>query len=256
VRFAIGLCALVALSSSAARGGVINFDGRSHGEIVTDYYQRTRGITITAVNFQGGPDLPIAFDTARTQTDDRDLEDPWTVGNLGAQHKAGKILILAENDIDANGDGRIDRPDDQGSMPSLGSAGQLIFDFGQAPQFALGLDLIDVEPGDEIGFFAFYFGGTEVARITLDQLTDSTSNFYDPTIVFGDNSANRVQPITAAQLNIRAFDNLVIDMGMCYGVDNVTFEPITGTLPSVPEPTALAAMGLAFTVFARRSRNM
>lgn len=251
VRFAIGLCAFAA-SVSTTRAGIINFDGRSHGEIVTDYYQRTKGISITALNFQGGPDLPIAFDTTRTQTDDRDLEDPWTVGNLGASHKANKILILAENDIDANHDGKIDRPDDQGSTPALGSAGQLTFDFAGAPQFALGLDLLDVETGDEIGYFAFYLRGTEVARVTLAQFIDPASSFYDPSIVFGDNSANRVQPMTAQQLNIAAFDKLVIDMGICYGVDNLTFEPFNGTLPAVPEPGALAAMGLAFTALARR----
>jgi len=131
-------------------------------------------------------------------------------------------------------------------------SGQLTFDFAGAPQFALGLDLLDVETGDEIGYFAFYLRGTEVARVTLEQFIDPASSFYDPSIVFGDNSANRVQPMTAQQLNIAAFDKLVIDMGICYGVDNLTFEPFNGTLPAVPEPGALAAMGLAFTALARR----
>ncbi|MDQ3441675.1 MAG: hypothetical protein M3478_15135 [Planctomycetota bacterium] len=135
---AIGLSTFALAAPSTAPAAVINFDGRQHGEIVTDYYLRDKGVLISAKNLQGGPDIAIAFDTTRTQTNDRDLEDPWQMGNLVGETPNFKALILAENDDDSDGNGLIDRPDDQGSQPHLGSAGQITLDF-LLPQQSLGL---------------------------------------------------------------------------------------------------------------------
>ncbi|HEV2293970.1 MAG TPA: PEP-CTERM sorting domain-containing protein [Tepidisphaeraceae bacterium] len=240
----------------------MNFNGRAHGEIVDDYYKSSKGVTISAANSQGGPNIAIAFDTTRTRTDDADLEDPWNMGNLVGT-TLWKILILAENDIDANGDGRIDRPDDQGSQPHLGSAGQLIFDF-DLPQQSLGVDLIDVEDGDytippdpqtagdQVGYIGFYLLGAEVRRVSLHEFVNPSSDLHDPSVVYGDNSANRIQEMTAEELNIVAYDKLVFDMGMCYGIDSLVFQEFTG---AVPEPSSLAWLGLGAALLARRARR-
>ncbi|MGB7161266.1 MAG: PEP-CTERM sorting domain-containing protein [Tepidisphaeraceae bacterium] len=242
------------LAAATSNAATINFDSRKHGQVITDDYLLSKGVVFSAVNFQGGPDLAVAFDSGRSQTDDHDLEDPWNVGNIPSSTRLWKILIVAENDIDLNRDGLLDHPDDQGSTPALGLAGQLELDFA-APHRTFGLDLVDVEPGDEIGFIAFHLRGVEIARVGFDEFITPASPFYDPTIVFGDNSANRIQPITAEQLNIVAFDKVVVGTGMCLAIDNLNFQLYDGALPSVPEPSALAAIGLAFTTWARRRRR-
>ena len=49
----------------------------------------------------------------------------------------GNLLIIAENDIDGNGDGFIDNPDDAGVRP----AGALFFDFN-SPLTSFGIDIL------------------------------------------------------------------------------------------------------------------
>lgn len=252
----------LALAPSPAAGAIMNFDNRPHGEVIDNDYLLSKGVTVSAVNGQGGPNLAISFDTNRENTDDADLEFNWSTGNRNG-NLAYKILIIAENDTDVDGDGRIDRPDDQGSQPHLGSSGQLIFDF-LLPQRSLGLDLIDVETGDftvpggaepageQVGFIAFYLGEVELRRVSLNDFIDPGSSFFDRTVVYADNSANRIQPMTAEELNIVAFDKLVIDMGMCYGIDNIEFQEFEGV---IPEPSGMAVMGLGAALLARRGRR-
>jgi hypothetical protein len=249
---AFGLSLTLAAASSNA--ATINFDSRKHGQVITDDYLLSKGVLFSAVNFQGGPDLAVAFDSGRAQTDDPDLEDPWDIGNIPSPTRLWKVLIVAENDIDLNNDGLLDHPDDQGSTPALGLAGQLELDF-VAPHRTFGLDLVDVEPGDEVGFIAFHLRGVEIARVGFAEFITPASPFYDPTIVFGDNSANRIQPITAEQLNIVAFDKVVVGTGMCLAIDNLNFQPYQGALPQVPEPSALAAIALLVPMLVRRSRR-
>ncbi|MDQ3441674.1 MAG: hypothetical protein M3478_15130, partial [Planctomycetota bacterium] len=122
------------------------------------------------------------------------------------------------------------------------------------------MDLIDIEdgdytepsavpaivpaPGDQVGYISFRLRGVELTRVSLAEFIDPSSNFYDPSVVYGNRSGNRIEPMTAQELGIVAFDQLVFDMGMCYGIDNLEFQQFNGALPEVPEPSSLATMGL------------
>lgn len=234
----------------------MNFDSRSHGQIIDTQYQHSKnGATFTATNFRGGPNLAVIFNTTRTNTNDHDLEDQWDMGNIAPDTVLKNIIILAENDIDADGDGFIDRPDDQGSTPAEGLSGTIAIHFDTLLG-SFRADVIDVEPNDDVaddvrlGYFAFKLNGIELARVNFTEFVNPSSQFYDPTLVFGDNSANRLPAITTDQLQIRGFDEVEIGMGLCYGFDNLVFE--TATL--LPEPSLLALVGLPLVMFRRSKR--
>ncbi len=168
-------------------------------------------------------------------------QDPIPQG-LSLGEVLGNLLIIAENDTDADGDGRIDIPDDERGRP----AGSLFFDF-TIPITSFGFDLIDVEGPQEFGsgFVAFFFGGQELDRIGFGDLSG-----LDPSVVFGDSTANRILPITAASLGIEPFQRVEINLGGSAAVDNIVATP-------VPEPATwlLLGAGLAALLRLRRRRR-
>lgn len=244
------ICAMSGFANRAAAVVVVDFEAYVHGETITNQYFASDGVRISANNFTAGPDLAIIFDSRKTGTADLDLEDAWTGGNLRGSTALGNLLILAENDIDANSDGLIDSPDDQGSPKT--SSGELKFSF-TAIQDSFGLDLIDVDGPDEgaVGFLAFRLGGLELARVGFSAFVNPTSPFYDPTFEYGDRFANRVAPITATNLGITGFDEVIVNTGLCSAVDGIQFDSV-----QVPEPATATAVGglvLAMTLLGRTS---
>ena len=208
---------------------VLDFDDLAPGEIVSSQYLQTQGVTISAINFGSGPGLAIIFDSLNPTGGDNDLAGPsWAGGNLASANTVlGKILIIAENDVDSNLDGLIDFPDDEGSRP----AGSIFFDF-ENPMCSVGFDLIDVEGPSEFGhnsgFVAtFFIGGSELARVGFDQFINKNSMFFDPTVQYGDNKANRISPITVDSLSaftgtsITAFDKVEFNLGGSSAIDNI-----------------------------------
>ena len=250
----LATAALAGLASPAGAALVASgFESGAHGQVVASQYLASDGVRITGANFKGGPNLAILFDSRRTGTADPDLQGPWAGGNLRGSAASGNILILAENAVDADRDGRIDSPDDQGS--AAGSAGELRFAFAGI-KASLALDLIDVDGPAEaaVGFIGFRRNGVERARVRFSAFTDPASDFYDPTIRFGDRFANRVAPITAADLGITGFDEVVVNTGLCCAVDGLR----VGSA-SVPEPS-VGAIGVALVIggtllHRRRSRR-
>lgn len=216
----------------------IGFDSLSNGEIVTN---QISGVTISAMNPNRPFDLAITFDTLLNGTADGDLEGPsWAAGNLAAAGvELGNILILAENDIDMDGDGLIDSPDDEGSRP----AGTIFIDLDEPAQ-TFGFDLIDIEADmDEgAGHVEFYMNGGLISSIDFSEFANAASVYYDPTVEYGNNSANRISPINPGAL----FDEVRFVMGGSGGIDNLTFE--------IPAPGALALLGVAALVGRRRRR--
>jgi len=208
---------------------VLDFDDLAPGEIVSSQYLQTQGVTISAINFGSGPGLAIIFDSLNPTGGDYDLAGPaWAGGNLASANTVlGKILIIAENDVDSNLDGLIDFPDDEGSRP----AGSIFFDF-ENPMCSVGFDLIDVEGPSEFGhnsgFVAtFFMDGSELARVGFDQFINKNSMFFDSTIQYGDNKANRISPITVDSLSaftgtsITAFDKVEFNLGGSSAIDNI-----------------------------------
>lgn len=253
------LSLLLPLHSNAQ---IITFNELVHGKIVDDDYLLTHGLSISANNIGGGPDIAAIFDSTKTGTRDSDLEDPWAKGNLAPGTSLGNLLIIAENAHDPEEDGILNLPDDEGSRP----AGSLIFDFLR-PISEFGFDLVDVEGPAEIGqdsgyVATFFANNTELARVGFGDLIDSSSPFYDPSIVFGNNSANRIMPIEAANLGIGAFNRVEINFGGSAAIDNITWEEFEVPPPNteVPLPASwllwLLGLGIGYWILNRKKMNV
>jgi hypothetical protein len=240
--------ASVAQSTDAAQ---IYFSSRKSGEIVKNQYTSSPySVTVSADNFvPGHPDLAVVFDSNKPQTYDTDLLYPWTTGNLAGK-KLNEILIIATNKIDANSDGLIDNPNDEGGLPP---AGQLIFKF-KSSQKTFGLDLIDIgDYSDEISkSFIQFKKGTTIKKVFLSEFTNPSSVFYDSTITWGNRSANRVKPVLAPQVGLSNFDEVRVQLWDSAAIDNVVYN---STLPDVPEPAAMSLLASPAFLMMRRRRS-
>ncbi len=243
ITWAASLLAIASILTGAADVGAatIDFNSLAHGEVVTTQFVGSNGVTISAVNPNRSHDLAIAFGSLETGTSDPDLEGPtWAKGNLAPDTVLDKLLIIAEKSAQST-PGIVNDPDDEGHRP----AGELILEFSSA-MTAFGLDLVDVESvSAENGALTFFLGGAEVGEVTFDMFTDSLSAYYDPSVGYGNNSANRIAPITALDLSATGFDKVVVSMGGSGAIDNLNF---------VPEPGSalLLAAGLGAGLLRRR----
>jgi len=256
--------------SAAAKAGTITFDegsvGLVHGSIVSTQYSTTHGVTFSGINLavpdKGTTfDLVVAFNSAfGGSTTDPDLLGPpeeldWDGGNLAGHTppvELGNVLIIPENIKDNNNDGILDDPDDEADHP----AGRFIIDFAN-PIDSFGFDLIDVEQNEVSGgyFAAFFMGGSELANVGFGKFTDNASIFYDSTVVFGgNNTANRLDPITAAELtsftgnSIQQFDRVVLQLGGSGAIDTIqyTVVPVPASAKAGLSLLALLAVGAAW----------
>ena len=235
-----------AAAQAGAPGGLINFDDHAPGTIIDNEYIG-QGVTISVQRTSPGPAVATLYNTNRTGEPDPDLQTPFERGNLAPSGTGGNILIIPENRNDTNGDGRIDTPNDEGDRP----AGQFTFQF-TTPVTQFGFDLVDVDGPQEYdnnsGFFAsFFLAGSLEARVGFGAFVDPSSPFYDASVKYGDNSVNRIRPITARAVGMPVFDSVVLNFGGSGGTDNIVFTPI-------PEPGVLALLGLAVPALLRRRR--
>ncbi len=233
---ALALCGVVA----AASGQTVTFTGLQHGEIITNQFDPF--FTITVDNFSG-PDIGAIYDTTTVGGADPDLEDPWSGGNLAANTVLGNVLIIAENDLDANNDGILDNPDDEAGRP----AGTITIDFAQdITEF--GFDVVDIEGTVEQSSIEFWLNGSQVgSTIQFDEF--EAGGLFDSGVIYGDNFANRVFPITAAALGGTAFDRVVFNVGGSGAFDNFV---IPGS--NFPAPGTAALLGFAGLAASRRRR--
>ena len=232
----LSLAALLVAGGATAAPITLTFDdvGMVHGTVVNTQYS---GVTISAINTGGGPNLAVAFDSNLTGTRDDDLQfnSGWSTGNLAPDTRLGNLLIIQEN---PNGcqDGICDAPDDEGSRP----AGSLIFEF-DVPVTSFGLDLVDVESlAEEDGSITFFDGATSV---TVDMTTFLSG------LILGNNSANRVDPFDLGDLpGLSQITKVELTLHGSGGVDNVTFTP-------VPEPASAALLALGVLGLGARARS-
>jgi len=124
-------------------------------------------IHINAVNNRAShPDKVIIFDSSNPTGGDWDLGGPW-----------GNILIIAEDDVDSNGDGLVDDPDDEAK------GGIIIFQSNNSCS-SLGFDLIDFEENE---------GNSGTLVIILESGGSINIPFTDfEGAVWGDNSHNSI----------------------------------------------------------------
>ncbi len=232
--------------STSAHAVLIDFNSLSNGEIVTTQFA---GVTISADNPNRSFDFAIAFDSTATGTEDPDLEDPWSGGNLLGTD-LGNLLIISERSA-TNPSGHIARPDDEGRRP----AGTIEFTF-DVDIDKFGFDFVDVdnrgsgrEDPSEYKLEFFDDGGL-VGAVTLKEFETAASVFFDPTIDHGDNKANRYAPITAAHLG-GVFDEVVVHFGGSGAIDNIYYTH------AIPEPATIAlfSTGLVGAYLRRRKQK-
>lgn len=138
---------LVALSGNALAENqcqTMSFGDLDEGSILTNQYQATHGVTISADN-NSGPDAAIIFNSSAPTGEDPDLGTPNSafggpgIGTgTGNNRSLGNILIIAEDLVDNNNDNLVDDPDDEAN------GGVIKFDFNGLRNVS-SFKLIDVE---------------------------------------------------------------------------------------------------------------
>ena len=139
----------------------------------------TDGVTVSAVNTGGGPNLAIIFNSAAPTGGDADLGTPNTdfggpgVGAGGGSAGGGpnttalyNVLIVAENSTDANMDNLIDTPDDEAG------GGMITFTFAQ-PSSVVSVDLLDIEEASG-AVTTRASGGGLISSIAMSSLGDNS----------------------------------------------------------------------------------
>lgn len=249
--FASSLMLVISLTTQRSEGaGVVDFNGFVHGEILTDQLKISNGISISATNATEPFGIAAVFNTQLGgPTPDPDLLGPdWSGGNLAALNaELGNAMILSNNDT-LSAPGILATPDDEGDRP----AGEIILDFDML-QTMVGFDLIDVESiVAELGSIDFYLDGVLLDSVGFDEFVTMGGEFFDATVEYGNNSANRIAPIRLSDLTLspqnadaEGFNRLIFSLGGSGAIDTINF---------VPEPTTLSLLVLGGVALVRRHR--
>jgi len=232
-----GLCAVLLAAGAPADWQPIDLGYYTHGRVLDG--QALGPATAKAVNFHHQESRLVVFDTRERDTRDPDLEGPdgefgqWSRGNVDANQVVGTVLILQETGQPFAGYINTDpmvvaEPDDlertrDGKRPG---AGEITFQFDRMVS-AFRFTLFDVEQTqafmDRTGSFVVFSGGDQNVKIAFADLIDPDSAYYDPSIAFGDHSANRFPPITAEQIGLLGIERVVINLGGSGAVGELSY---------------------------------
>ncbi|MBB6440870.1 hypothetical protein [Phycisphaera mikurensis] len=228
-----------ALTTGANAATVIDFSGIATGTTVTN---QIAGLTVSASSpYADSPEEVFGWDfNGYPEFDFAGQQAPFTSGNATGRD-LGQGLALRGPEGVLTGFGVLPEPIPT-PLEKRRPAGTINLEFA-TPLDSFGFTIVDVEGPEEFetntGFFIdFLSDGTEVGVFDFASfVTDDDSNVFDPSIEFGNRSANQIAPITAAQLGVASFDEVRISLGGSAVVAQITVN-------AVPTPTA-ALGGLA-----------
>jgi len=189
------------------------------GQHIDDEYADW-GVQISAVNLRRNHDAAIAFDTLNYTGGDRDLRTDSGRYGLNNNMERGNVMILAEDIVDANNDGYVDDPDDEGRRP----AGYFDFMFDTIVHGGAVI-MLDIDDRAEPGSIDFFRDGS-----MLDYSIDFAG--------LGDNS------IEIIQFCGFDYDHMRINLGGSGAVAEVHTTPVPEPVTAVLVPAAIAAVGM------------
>ena len=232
-----GIGTLALTSVAVADWQPIDLAKFSHGQVLD---RATTGpATLHALNFHNADSRLVAFDTRHRGTRDPDIEGPngedgtWAAGNLNADDVLGTVLIIQSIDDAFAGYTDADRtavvqPDDEerhrdGVQPG---AGEITLKLDREVS-AVRFTLIDVEQTEafenQTASYVVFACGEKQVTVAFAEFIDADSAFYDPSIRFGDHSANRLPAVTAAELGLPWIDQVVINLGGSGAVGGLSY---------------------------------
>ncbi|WP_432798282.1 PEP-CTERM sorting domain-containing protein [Poriferisphaera sp. WC338] len=225
-------------SAITSTGILLTFDDDAFGAslpagtIMDDEYQPW-GVIVSGTNNNKVHDIAALFDSGNPTGGDDDLETPGYHDTNGVA--LGHVLIVAENDLDANNDGVLDDPDDEGNDPTTGPfAAEIDFMFDQVFESGY-LDVLDIE------------GANDTASIEPSNVTFLLDGIVVEVIEITGLGDNSVERITWENV---LFDQIHVNFYRSGAVDNV----FVGD--AVPEPGMLALMAVGGAFMGWRGRKI
>ncbi|QQE13051.1 hypothetical protein JD969_06210 [Planctomycetota bacterium] len=206
---------------------VLHFEELKHGQIVD---QPLDGVSVASTNLNVGYSIR-AFDTRIRQSEYPGLEGAdgitgqWNGGNLKHDIVLGKALAIMPHEGLADDEMRA----------------AVSFEFSH-PVDEFGLDVINIAEDDEQSHIAFYDGDDLVGMVKLNDFINPTKDLYDPTIEYGDRTANRIRPITADDVDAVEFTRVELHIATKDGaIDNVTYKkakPLASVFTDIALPAS------------------
>jgi len=144
-----------------------NLNGLPEGAVIENHQDVTVSVSHNNANH---PDKAIVFDSncvGGCSGQDPDLQTPNPTGHPTNTEPLGNLLIIAEDDVDANNDGLVDDPDDEAA------GGIITFDFGSL-HHVQNIRFVDLEGADSVELVGLDASGATVFTQIVAGLGDSS----------------------------------------------------------------------------------
>ncbi|MEM7577779.1 MAG: hypothetical protein AAF328_09910 [Planctomycetota bacterium] len=215
------------LAPDAAGLTVLKLDGYTSGSVVQSLDDN---VNVSAkTNYNDSWDAVLAYDFnghPELAYGGQQFDGQWDGGNIAPTNGLGDGLVIA---------GRVPAK----ILEARKNPGTMYFHFDE-PATRFGLVLVDNEADEttpDSGYFlSFSYQGEVIDTVSYADFTTPGSDFYDESIEFGDNTANRFKAISISDLGDGSYeraDKVALTPGGSAVVGEVSY--------AVPTPTALAA---------------